>query len=104
MRPYEKEQILIIGSGASTHSLHLTEEQALAFISELSKVLTQYDQHEREKALVNWEKVLPHARLNHPREEHLIPLHVIVGAAGSDRGQLLNPNVKYTQASFKFGA
>jgi hypothetical protein len=39
----------------------------------------------------------------HPREEHFIPLHVIVGAAGSDRGQVLNPSVSNSQASFKFG-
>jgi len=47
---------------------------------------------------------LPHAHINHPREEHLIPLHVIVGAAGKDRGQLLNPNVIKTQAAFIFAS
>jgi aromatic ring-opening dioxygenase catalytic subunit (LigB family) len=103
LAPLRKEEILLIGSGSSVHGFNLTEKQANAFISELIKVLTQYDEHEREKVLLNWDKVLPYARLNHPREEHFIPLHVIVGAAGSDRGQLFNPNVKYSQASFKFG-
>jgi aromatic ring-opening dioxygenase catalytic subunit (LigB family) len=103
LAPLRKEEILIIGSGSSVHGFNLTEKQVNAFISELTKVLTQYDEHEREKVLLNWDKVLPYARLNHPREEHFIPLHIIVGAAGSDRGQLFNPNVKYSQASFKFG-
>ncbi|CAF4912022.1 unnamed protein product [Rotaria sp. Silwood1] len=103
LAPLRKEQILIIGSGSSVHGFQTTEIQANTFMNELTKALTQYDEHDREKVLLNWDKVLPYARLNHPREEHLIPLHVIVGAAGSDRGQLLNPNVTIAQASFKFG-
>ncbi|CAF4412644.1 unnamed protein product [Rotaria sp. Silwood2] len=47
--------------------------------------MTKCDEHERENILLNWEQMLPHARVNHPREEHLIPLHAIVGAAGADR-------------------
>ena len=35
---------------------------------------------EREKALLNW-AAAPSARLCHPREEHLMPLHVVAGAA-----------------------
>jgi len=103
LAPLRKEEILIIGSGSSIHGFDVTEKQANAFVNELTKVLTQYDEHEREQVLLNWDKVLPYARMNHPREEHFIPLHVIVGAAGSDRGQLLNPNVTSSQASFKFG-
>ncbi|CAF1387101.1 unnamed protein product [Adineta steineri] len=103
LAPLRKEQILIIGSGSSVHGFDVTQQQADAFMNELIKTLTQYDEHEREKVLLNWDRVLPYARLNQPREDHLIPLHVIVGAAGSDRGQVLNPNVSVAQASFKFG-
>ena len=97
-----KEQVLIIGSGSSVHGFNITEKQANSFTNELIKVLTQSDANQREEVLLNWDKALPYARQNHPREEHLIPLHVIVGAAGSDRGELLNPNVESAQASFKF--
>jgi aromatic ring-opening dioxygenase catalytic subunit (LigB family) len=103
LAPLRKEEILIIGSGSSVHGFDITEKQANAFTNELTKVLTQYDANEREQVLLNWDKVLPYARLNHPREEHFIPLHVIVGAAGSDHGQVLNPNVPSAQVSFKFG-
>jgi aromatic ring-opening dioxygenase catalytic subunit (LigB family) len=41
----------------------------------------------REAALVEWERA-PHARDCHPREEHLLPLHVICGAAGNDAASL----------------
>ena len=37
----------------------------------------------RAAALADWERV-PSARAAHPREEHLLPLMVAVGAAGSD--------------------
>ncbi|CAF1122510.1 unnamed protein product [Adineta ricciae] len=103
LAPLRKEGVLIIGSGSSVHGFEVNAKQSHAFMTELKKVLVEDNPQDREKALMNWDKVLPFARMNHPREEHLIPLHVIVGAAGSDRGQLLNPNVTEAQASFKFG-
>jgi aromatic ring-opening dioxygenase catalytic subunit (LigB family) len=103
LAPLRKEEILIIGSGSTMHGFRSTEKQVNSFVNELTKALTEYDQHEREQVLLNWDKVLPYARILHPREEHFIPLHVIVGAAGSDRGQVFNPTVTNSQASFKFG-
>ena len=44
------------------------------------------DAAERDARLVRWAEA-PSARLAHPREEHLIPLMVVAGAAGSDRGR-----------------
>jgi aromatic ring-opening dioxygenase catalytic subunit (LigB family) len=38
-------------------------------------------QAEREQKLIEWEQA-PSARYCHPREEHLLPLHVCVGMAG----------------------
>jgi len=103
LAPLRKEEILIIGSGSCVHGFNITEKEINAFMIELTKALTEYDANRREQVLLNWDKVLPYARMTHPREEHFIPLHVIVGAAGSDRGQVLNPNVTISQASFKFG-
>ena len=102
LQPLRKEGVLIIGSGSSVHGFKLEESQSKAFMNELTKVLTESSADERAETLLNWETKLPFARLNHPREEHLIPLHVVVGAAGSDRGELLNPQVIHSQAAFKF--
>jgi aromatic ring-opening dioxygenase catalytic subunit (LigB family) len=44
-------------------------------------------QSEREKRLIEWEKA-PSARYCHPREEHLLPLHVCLGMADR-RAQLI---------------
>ncbi len=41
---------------------------------------------ERDAALADWSHA-PMARQSHPREEHLLPLMVVAGAAGADRGK-----------------
>jgi aromatic ring-opening dioxygenase catalytic subunit (LigB family) len=38
---------------------------------------------ETETRLIEWKKA-PHARYCHPREEHLLPLHVCFGMASED--------------------
>jgi aromatic ring-opening dioxygenase catalytic subunit (LigB family) len=50
----------------------------------LTEALTG-DVGEREKKLAAWEAA-PAARVCHPREEHLMPLMVVAGAAGADAG------------------
>jgi aromatic ring-opening dioxygenase catalytic subunit (LigB family) len=42
---------------------------------------------ERDLRLASWSEA-PAARQAHPREEHLLPLMVIAGAAGGDRGRV----------------
>jgi aromatic ring-opening dioxygenase catalytic subunit (LigB family) len=41
----------------------------------------ELDEAERRNRLVSWEKA-PFARFCHPREEHLLPLHVCYGITG----------------------
>lgn len=41
---------------------------------------------ERMKAWANWEKA-PHARDAHPQEDHLLPLHVALGAAEGGKAE-----------------
>ncbi len=87
----EHENLLIIGSGFSFHNMRAfftpdTEETGAwnqAFDSWLVETCSSssFSDAERRERLVGWEKA-PHARYCHPREEHLMPLHVCVGAAG----------------------
>jgi aromatic ring-opening dioxygenase catalytic subunit (LigB family) len=49
----------------------------------------QISQSEREKRLIEWQKV-PFARYCHPREEHLIPLHVCQGIADKQATLIFN--------------
>ncbi len=83
------ENILIIGSGFSFHNMmffNYTQNPAVdekndSFQNWLIDICTgEHSMDKRKQELINWEKV-PSARYCHPREEHLLPLHVCCGAA-----------------------
>ena len=84
-----QENILVIGSGFSFHNMRAfswpgadTPDPANdAFQDWLIEVCSgPLPQEEREQRLIEWQKP-PSARYCHPREEHLLPLHVCVGMA-----------------------
>ena len=58
----------------------------------------QFDDWVRERVqagntaeLIDYRKLAPYAVRNHPTEEHVLPLHVAVGAAGEGaKGELLH--------------
>ncbi|MBT3323343.1 MAG: dioxygenase [Anaerolineae bacterium] len=86
-----KENILVIGSGFSFHNqkaffgseLSAPDPANDAFQNWLIETCTNsLSQTEREKHLIRWEEA-PAARYCHPREEHLLPLHICVGMAKS---------------------
>lgn len=90
LRDLMTENILVIGSGFSFHNMKEFSWQGIdtpdpandAFQNWLIKICTDtLSQPEREHLLIDWEKA-PSARYCHPREEHLLPLHVCVGMAG----------------------
>jgi 4,5-DOPA dioxygenase extradiol len=89
LRELMHERILVIGSGFSFHNLRAFSWQGTsapdpandAFQDWLIEVCTgPIPQSEREQRLIEWEKA-PSARYCHPREEHLLPLHVCLGMA-----------------------
>ena len=102
------EGVLIVGSGLSYHNMR---GFGRADAMEVSRSFGDYllaaiadEPQQRLAKLVNWQHA-PAARLAHPREDHLIPLMVVTGAAGDDAGrQLFAENVMNVQmASYRFG-
>lgn len=84
------ENVLVLGSGFSFHNLqefrHSSAIKDLnneAFEHWLTDTMTNKDlsEEDREERLVNWSSA-PSARYCHPREEHLLPIHVCYGIAG----------------------
>ncbi|WP_221801308.1 DODA-type extradiol aromatic ring-opening family dioxygenase [Oceanobacter mangrovi] len=87
----EFENLLVLGSGFSFHNMraffapNTRELQARneAFESWLLETCSsdRLSETERKERFSGWEKA-PEARFCHPREEHLLPLHVCYGMAG----------------------
>lgn len=87
--PLRDEGVLIIGSGFSFHNLRIlgsptAQAPSVEFDEWLSVTMLDSSPQERSARLTNWESA-PSAREAHPREEHLIPLMVAVGAAEQER-------------------
>lgn len=89
LRPLRDEGVYILGSGMSYHNLRAFSANAPGaedFDAWLQKTVARKPA-DRDEALRDW-ATAPSARLVHPREEHLIPLMVCAGAAGSDLGTI----------------
>ena len=88
LAPLRDEGVYIVGSGMTFHNLRAFGSPQARPVSEefdrwLRDAATQ-PQAERDRRLAQWSKA-PSARAAHPREEHLLPLMVVAGAAGADR-------------------
>ena len=90
LAPLRDENVLIVGSGLSYHNLRAFGPQARdvskAFDDWLDAAVVKGAPAERAAQLQNW-AAAPAARMAHPREEHLIPLMVAVGAAEAEAGE-----------------
>lgn len=90
LRGLAAENVLVVGSGFSFHNMgafswdggSLPDRANDAFQDWLRETCAlPLPQPERERRLAAWEKA-PAARYCHPREEHLLPLHVCAAMAG----------------------
>lgn len=93
LEPLRSEGVLIIANGMSYHNMRgfMSPSPAVASTSKsfddwLTDAAAIAAPEDRRDALVAWEKA-PGARESHPRSEHLVPLFVAAGAAGSDGGR-----------------
>ncbi len=91
LAPLRDEGVLIVGSGMSFHNLRtIGRAEALtaaaAFDGWLHAAVLS-DPAERDRRLEHWTDA-PSARAAHPREEHLLPLMVVAGAAGTDAASI----------------
>lgn len=99
LAPLRDQGVFLVGSGMSYHNLrslmgsmrsaHMAQQvanESKAFDEWLAESMGQ-DPSRRQQALVEWEEA-PAARASHPREEHLLPLMVVAGAAAEDQAQV----------------
>ena len=100
MRELVSENILVVGSGFSFHNQYAffqsrsgSDPKNEAFQDWLMDTCTgPYTEQEREQRLRDWEKA-PNARYCHPREEHLLPLHVCQAMADEPAEVVFNDQI-----------
>ena len=111
LRPLRDEGVLILGSGLSFHTLRMRGPSALApskvFDDWLRDTLEGQPPSERSRRIVDWEQA-PAARIAHPREDHLLPLMVALGAAEDEAASTVyhetSAMMNWTMSSWRFGA
>ena len=108
LAPLRREGTLILGSGLSYHNMaSFMTLQAADSSSVFDSWLTsacEAPPQQRRQLLADWDRA-PAARLAHPREEHLLPLMVIAGAAGDDVGRhvFVDQAMGATISAYAFG-
>jgi aromatic ring-opening dioxygenase catalytic subunit (LigB family) len=101
---------VIIGSGSSFHNLGLRGPAAIEpsrrFDGWLQQTLLQSSTTERRQRVATW-MLAPDARIAHPREDHLVPLMVALGAAQEEPAALVYHQGDFlggwAMSSFRFG-
>ena len=98
LAPLLDENVLVLGSGSSFHNMRAmigsmsgagsAYAQSVEFNDWLVDSCSnpQLDRAERRQRLIDWEAA-PQARFCHPREEHLLPLHVCFGCASGNTAE-----------------
>lgn len=107
--PLREEGVLILGSGLTYHNMRGFRDPRSTPVAEtferwLNDVISQPDAATRNTRLTQWAQA-PAARQAHPREDHLIPLMVVAGAARNDVGHrvFLDHVMHVDMASYQFG-
>lgn len=101
LTPLREAGVLVVGSGSVTHNLGrlappMTNTAAPAWVEAFRAWLRERLAAGDEAALADYRAQAPHARDNHPTEEHLLPFHVALGAAGEGwRARLLHESVTF---------
>ena len=88
-----REGVLIVGSGMSYHNMRgfmsgdpRVVDDSKRFDDWLAQTVALDDPDKRRHELESWRSA-PAALACHPRSEHLVPLFVMAGAAGTDPGR-----------------
>ncbi len=109
LAPLRSEGVLVVGSGLSFHNMQafMRPGDSLArsreFDSWLGRTCASHGR-ERASALASWSEA-PWGRFCHPREEHLLPLMVVAGAAEHEPGRRVFEDVLMgvVISAFEFG-
>ena len=102
------DELLVIGSGFSFHNMKAFFAPETSESKTMNETFEKWlidtcsnpniDDEERTQRLENWEQA-PFARYCHPREEHLLPLHVCFGVAQSVCDEYFELSIMHKKSS-----
>ncbi|HTN94523.1 MAG TPA: class III extradiol ring-cleavage dioxygenase [Gallionella sp.] len=101
LRPLREHGVLIVGSGSISHNLrelfkHPQGAPVPAWVTEFCDWIAERIAAGDLDALGDYRARAPHAAMNHPTDEHLLPLFVALGAADKiDHSERLNRVTTY---------
>jgi aromatic ring-opening dioxygenase catalytic subunit (LigB family) len=108
LRGLSENNVLIIGSGFSFHNLRAFFTAESAETRDLNQSFEDWLQHScsslemseaaRTRTLINWPDA-PGASYCHPRQEHLLPLHVCYGVGGGPCTEAFRLTIMNRQSS-----
>jgi 4,5-DOPA dioxygenase extradiol len=111
LAPLSGEGVLVLASGGAVHNLRALAWEGgppPAWARDFDEWLAAALAEGRVAALLDWQRVAPHARQAQPTTEHFLPLFVAWGAAGEGaRGERLHQGFtmgSLSMAAFKFPA
>ncbi len=89
LAPLRQDGVLLIGSGSITHNLHdwrnYDQTREAPYVRPFTGWIEQKLQADDVPALLDYRRQAPFAEQAHPTDEHLLPLHFAMGAAGTER-------------------
>ncbi|WP_295898657.1 class III extradiol ring-cleavage dioxygenase [uncultured Vibrio sp.] len=85
-----EEGVMLIGSGGISHNLpEISSTQPTpnrkTMVSEFTLWIADKLRNGDHRALLNYLEEAPHARFNHPTQEHFVPLLAVLGASEQDK-------------------
>jgi 4,5-DOPA dioxygenase extradiol len=114
LAPLRAEGVLVIGSGSFTHDLSSFREYYHAlhapepdWVTAFADWMALAIEQDRVEDLLAYRERAPHAKRNHPTEEHLLPLFVAMGAGGQGSVEHLHASTTHgvlRMDAFAFGA
>jgi len=108
LRALAGDNLLVIGSGFTFHNMQAFRDADVSAFQRMNRAFEDWlqdtccdralDESTRAARLIDWTSA-PHARYCHPREEHLLPLHVCYGLAGGPCSEYFEVEILKTRSS-----
>ncbi len=98
LRPLREVGVLLLGSGSITHNLRelsARPAEEAPHVRQFVDWIADRGAAGDSASLLDYRRLAPHAERNHPTDEHLLPLFVVLGAAASQRLRRIHASVTF---------